>query len=93
MAELILVMKEVRRLSRALEAGHTVSMSRTPRLILKLIERLQIIAGKMTDVEDDSAFEGSNLSMSQFSLPCYLPGRISNANCDIERGHACSKKI
>lgn len=47
MAEFIVILDEVRRVSRQLEADRTVTMSRAPRLLKELYETLLIISGNM----------------------------------------------
>lgn len=48
LAELILVLAEVRRVARQLEADQKVTMSRSPRLLRELLETLQVMAGERT---------------------------------------------
>lgn len=86
LAEFILVLAEVRRIARQLEADHKVKMSQVARLQRKLYETLLVMAGEVTvssrmyhsTAGDDEIPENITLPMSQNSTT--HPAVPSSAN-------------
>lgn len=96
LAEFIIVLGEVRRVARQLEADKYVTLSRAPRILRELYETLLILSGNMSV----STFNGEDVDarillddLSDISTETALPCRQSTAQYDQERDYVRSMTL